>query len=356
MPTLKNLALLLGLAALPLTSLADKSTGTLDVYWIDVEGGGATLIVTPQSESILIDSGNPGGRDSGRIHRTITEVAGLKQLDHLITTHFHLDHFGGAAELASKLPIKHVWDNGVPERSPDNRPQDTRFPLLIKPYRDMKVGQRHVIKPDTALPLAKPSNGTAFTLKCIAANQLFSTKKPAQKDNPKSENITLKKKDRSDNANSVVMIMELGGFRFFDGGDLTWNVEGELVSPDNIPGTVDVYQVNHHGLDNSNNPLLIKSLSPTVSVMANGVTKGCGPETFATLKSTPGIEAMYQAHKNLRKDGHNNTADEYIANHTKDCDADLIVMNVAPDGGSYTIQIPSSGHKRTFKTRQNHLR
>src|SRR3954470_11414592 len=84
----------------------------LDVYWVDVEGGAATLIVTPAGESILIDAGNPGPRDSGRIFKTASEVAHLKQIDYLITTHFHIDHFGGAAALSTLIPIKVVYDNG----------------------------------------------------------------------------------------------------------------------------------------------------------------------------------------------------------------------------------------------------
>ena len=346
------LSLLLSASAL----IAGKKSGTLDVIWIDVEGGGATLIVTPNDESVLIDSGNPGGRDSQRILKAIKEEAGLDHLDHLIATHFHLDHFGGAAEVAAELPIHHVWDNGIPERNPDNRPNDTRFPLMIKPYRSMKVGQRHVIRPDDILPLAQPANGTPFQLRCIAANQVFSTRKPAVPDNQKCQDIKLKQKDRSDNANSVVMIMEFGPFRFFDGGDLSWNVEGELACPNNIAGTVDVYQVNHHGLDASNNPLLVHSLAPTVSVMANGTRKGCGPESFAALASSPGIQAMYQVHKNLREDSENNTSKDYIANFEKDCDAHFIKMSVAPDGKNYTMSIPATGHKRTFQTRLNHLR
>src|SRR5881227_3724242 len=91
------------------TAFAASPEGKLTIYWIDSEGGGSTLIVTPAGESVLIDSGNPGGRDAGRIHKTATEVAGLKRIDHYITTHFHVDHFGGAAELAAKIPFGHVW-------------------------------------------------------------------------------------------------------------------------------------------------------------------------------------------------------------------------------------------------------
>src|SRR6186713_41115 len=109
--------------------IAGPADKRLDIYWVDVEGGGATLIVTPAGESVLIDSGNPGGRDAGRIHRVATEVAGLTQIDHYVTTHFHIDHFGGAAELAARLPMRHIYDNGIPETNPDGDRNDTRWPL-----------------------------------------------------------------------------------------------------------------------------------------------------------------------------------------------------------------------------------
>ena len=147
------------------------------------------------------------------------------------------------------------------------------------------------------------------------------------------------------------MVVELGEFRFWDGGDLTQNTEARLVTPVNRVGKVDVYQVNHHGLDYSNNAVFIQSLAPTVSVMNNGVTKGCGPSSFAALKNA-NIKAMYQVHKNLRDDIENNTSDNFIANLTRDCNAHHIHMSVAPDGGQYTFNIPSRSHSRTYKTRR----
>ena len=340
------------LAALcPVTAaVADEKTGLLDVYWVDVEGGAATLIVTPAGESVLIDSGNPGVRDPERIHKTATAVAGRKQIDHLITTHFHIDHFGGAAELSQKLPIIHIWDNGVPDQNPDGNPSDTRFPIMIKPYKEIAAKQRHVITPDAELPL-KQAGGTPLTIRCLAAMEKFTDKVVREKSPVDCASVPAKDKDGSDNRNSVALLISYGDFRFFVGGDMTWNTEAGLVCPADRVGGVDVYQVTHHGMDTSNHPLVVRTLAPTVSVMSNGTTKGCGPETFATLKGTPSVQAMYQVHKNLREDGHHNTADELIANHAKECAGHHVQMNVAADGKSYTLGIPASGHSRKFETK-----
>lgn len=329
---------------------ANEKDHKLDVIWSDVEGGAATLFVTPRGESILIDSGNPGVRDPERIQKAAAG-AGLKRIDHLIITHFHMDHFGGAAELSELIPIGAVWDNGIPASDPDGRPSNTSFLLAIKPYRDMKVEKREVIKPGVELPLKQLDDGPKLSVKCIAAKQHF-IELPDAPSNDCSGG-TEKPKDTSDNANSVVMLIEFGDFQMYVGGDLTWNVEKSLVCPKNLVGEVDVYQVTHHGLDQSNNPLVVKALKPTVAVMSNGVTKGCEPATFATLKSTSSIQAIYQIHQNQRADRlQNNTDEEYIANIDRNCDAVPIKMSVAADSKSYTISIEGRRrHSRTFQTK-----
>jgi competence protein ComEC len=328
------------------SAFAGPGDGRLDLYWIDVEGGAATLLVTPAGETVLIDTGNPGRRDPDRIVKAVTEVAGMKQIDHLVITHYHGDHFGGALTLVDLLPVRNLYDNGQFEGLPDNPG---------KAYFELKVGQRHVVKPGMTLPLKQTSspNASKLNFTFIGGQKHFIDPSPGSPDNTDVCAASREKeRDGSDNANSVVMVVEFGGWRFYDAGDLTWNQEARLVCPKNLIGQVDVYQVTHHGLDSSNNPLVLRSLQPRVAVMNNGVTKGCLPEVAANLRDTPSLEAVYQVHKNLRPDGMaGNVPDEYIANKERECQGNHIKLSVAPDANSYTVSIPANGHSRTFETK-----
>jgi hypothetical protein len=172
------------------------------------------------------------------------------------------------------------------------------------------------------------------------------------KPNPvcKEEAITHQTRDLSDNANSVVSVLDFGGFRFYDGGDLTWNMELKLACPVNLVGPIDVYQVTHHGLDLSNNNLLVASLEPTVAVMSNGPKKGCSPHTVETLRSTKSIQAIYQLHRNLQpgQEADNVSDPTYIANEKEPCDGNWVMLSVDPRATTYTLRIPATKNERTF--------
>ena len=315
---------------------------TLEIIWVDVEGGAATLLITPAGETVLVDTGNPGRRDPERIFKAVT-TAGKRRIDHLVVTHYHSDHFGGAAPLSELLPIGTVYDNGEFEGMPE-KPE--------KVYREFKCEQRLKINPGDKLPLKKAASDKSLPLEivCLGTRQTFIKPPVGSQANAKiCEASVPKDRDGSDNANSVVLLVKFGDFRFFDAGDLTWNQEAKLVCPQNLIGQVDVYQTTHHGLDVSNNPLVLKSIEPRVAIMNNGATKGCMPEVFSNLKDQKSLEATYQMHKNLRPDGdQNNVAAEYIANAEKECAGNAIHMSVAADAKSYSVSIPASKHSRSF--------
>jgi competence protein ComEC len=315
---------------------------TLDIYWIDVEGGASTLIVTPTKESLLIDSGWPWPPSAERIYNVATN-AGLKQIDYLITTHFHVDHFGGAAGLAKLMPIRNIWDNGAPPADPDS----PGGPFKTDDYKKIRAARKIVHALDEIPLKAQGTNRLVFQVlaarKEIPSLAIYPL-------NPSCSGQTKKPIDLTDNANSVCLLLNYNGFKFFDGGDLTWNLEADLVCPYDHVGKVDVYQVDHHGMDISNNPLLLRTLSPTVSVMDNGPRKGGSAETVKRLRAASTNKAMFQLHRDLRGANEFNTGDKFIANMEEKCAANYIKCSVAADGKHYTMSIPATGFSQTYQT------
>lgn len=329
------------------TLSADQNDGRLDIYFIDVEGGAATLFVTPSGESLLIDSGYPdnNGRDRDRILKVAKEVAGLKHLDHAAVTHWHLDHYGNHAALSTQIKVKNFWDRGIP----DALREDKKFEERIVDYRAASQNKSKTLKAGDFLPLK--SGKTPVGIKIVTASRdvIPNTGKP----NPFAGLHKPIKDDPTDNAASVSFLLNFGKFKFLCCGDLTWNVEGKLVTPNNPIGTVDMFMVTHHGLPASNNPAMVLAIDPVVAVMCNGPTKGGHPQTIATLKKVKSLKHWYQLHRNINVADDAQTPSKFIANSekTSDCQGVYVKASVAADGGSYTVQIGGDGKKREYQTR-----
>jgi competence protein ComEC len=292
--------------ALATPSTAQVAAKTLQIYYIDTEGGQATLFVSPSGESLLVDTGNPGGRDTDRIMLAVQD-AGVKQIDHLVLTHYHNDHVGGLAELAKRIPIKHFYDHGP---SVEARGRD-EFQAM---YQQLYANASHTV--------SKPGDKIAFAGIDVAvvssAGQVLKTNLPgAGRPNPACASFV--PKDLSgvfdpDNAQSVGFVMTFGRFRTIDLGDLTWSQEGELMCPVNRIGTVDLYLVSHHGINQSSSAALVHGLQPRVAIMNNGTRKGGAVETFQTLETSSGLEDLWQLHWSYNVTTEHNAAGVFIAN------------------------------------------
>jgi beta-lactamase superfamily II metal-dependent hydrolase len=319
----------------------------LDIYFIDTEGGAATLIVTPAGESVLVDPGYPGDRDPPRIARVARETAGLEKIDHFISTHWHSDHVGGLLRLVELIPVRRFYDRGLPEKIAEDM-----IEAEIEGYRRISAGKSVALKPGDKLQLESKGFSTPLEIKILASNGIVLGEKPGDPQvRPCDKGHPSRPEDTSDNALSVAFLLTFGRFKFFDGADLTWNVEHKLACPANLPGEVDVFQVNHHGFAISNNPLLLAALSPRVAIMNNGPTKGGDAETFARLEAVPGLEDVFQLHRNLRTKDSDNAPPELISSSAdeKTCKGGYIKLSVDPSGESFAVSIPAKGTTRTYR-------
>ncbi len=334
---------------LGLAGVVSGQAAGLRIYWVDVEGGAATLLVTPAGESILIDSGNPGRRDAERIHRVATGRAGLKAIDHHVVTHWHLDHYGGVERLSQLMPIHRFYHRGIPESLPEDR---ANFPVLIDAFKRAAAGRETILKPGDRLPLKPSRFGPSVEMRCLCANGDVVPDDPSAAPNDLAGEHQPKPDDPTDNAKSLGFLIRFGDFRFLDLGDLTWNIEYKLIAPTDKIGAVDVYQSTHHGLEVSNHPSLIRTVRPRVVIFNNGPRKGAHPSVIGTLRRLPKVPDIYQMHRNLNAMPHENTEPKFIANESADCGAEPIWLEVTADGTSYTVHVESTGVSKSYAVKR----
>jgi len=313
--------------------------------FVDVEGGAATLIVTPAGESILIDSGNPGDRDADRIAAAAKE-AGVTEITHYVTTHWHSDHFGGIYPLSKRLPVRNFYGHRPPEPlSKDISPE------LMTVWKSLATTPVF-LEPGDSIKLRGAKGTPTPRLRVLAANGRVEGEKA---DAPATFTCTrghepMTADPNDDNGRSLVLHLSYAQFDLLAGGDLLWNVEHKLVCPRRVVPQVDVYLVNHHGLDTSNNPLLVEALAPEVAIVNNGPRKGAEPRTMAMLVKQLRDVGVFQLHRNVRA-GAVNVESARIANADEACTANPMTMRVEPDGHRFIVSIPARHVDRVFSAK-----
>jgi len=315
----------------------------LEIYFIDVEGGQATLFVAPSGESMLVDTGWSGNnsRDADRI-AAAAKHAGVKAIDYLLITHFHEDHVGGVPQLARKMTIRTFIDHG------ESVEHDQRAKELYNAYVEYRAKGTHTLaKPGESIPI----KGLDVKVLTADGDEIENSLPGAGQANPLCAADKLQAPDATENARSVGTLITFGNFRAIDLGDLTWNKERELVCPNNKIGTVDLYIVSHHGSDLSGSPALVQAMHARVAIMDNGARKGGSPAAWQTIHSSPGLEDIWQLHYSIAGGKDNNTPDTFIANTDELGDqGNWIHVTVHPDG-SFTVNNTRNKYAKTYGPR-----
>ena len=288
--------------------LQAQSARPLSIYVVDVEGGNATLFVSPSGESVLIDTGNGGAaatRDADRIMAAVKD-SGITQINYLITTHWHADHFGAMAELMNRIPIRQFIDHGPTVETTGNAPE-----FIQKVYPTLYAKGTHtVVKPGDRVAVA----GLDWRIVTSGGETLKTPLPGAGTPNQLCSSFTPQNPDPSENAQSVGSIVTFGRFRVAHLGDLTWNKEFDLMCPTNRIGTVDLFVVTHHGQAISNAPVVVYALQPRVAIMNNGTRKGGQPDAMKVLFGSPRLEDLWQMHFSLLSGQEYTVPGAFIAN------------------------------------------
>jgi beta-lactamase superfamily II metal-dependent hydrolase len=339
----RTLSLCFGLAAASV--LLQAQSRNLDIYWIDTEGGAATLIVSPSGESLLVDTGNPGpeDRDPKRIFEVV-KMIGLKKIDMLAITHFHGDHVGGAPALSKMVPIEKYYDHGDSVEA-----SQAKGAAVWEAYKTMAQAKRVIVKPGDKIPLK------GVDIAVVAANGEVTGKAiNGGGSNDFCKDAQHKDADPTENARSVGFLLTYGKFKFLDLGDLTWEKELALTCPVNKVGTVTLFQATHHGFVNgqSGAPPMVWAAKPQVVIVNNGPRKGLEGNAYETMTKIPGIEDIWQSHRAVRNDAAHNTSDSMIANLEEGAgdQGTWLKASIARDG-KFTITNGRNQFSKTYTAR-----
>jgi beta-lactamase superfamily II metal-dependent hydrolase len=317
------------------------SSRTLEIYFIDVEGGQSTLVVTPEKHSLLIDTGwagdgqgfNPGdphkARDANRIAAAARD-AGASQIDYLLITHFHVDHVGGVSELAQLMPIRAYVDHGAPHPHAAATSSETRDAFALYAGLRNKAAQHIEPRPGDRLPLSD----IEVTVVSSGGATLAAPLPSAGSANATCPEHALPTGDPDENPRSTGILVRYGKFRFLDLGDLTGEPLFKLVCPKNSVGQVDAYLVAHHGAADAAEPATFAAFQPRVAIIDNARKKGGQRAMFEALHHAHGIESVWQLHTSADA-RETNFPPEYIAN-IDDSAAHWIKL-VANEDGSFGV-------------------
>jgi competence protein ComEC len=308
---------------------------TVQIFFIDVDGGSATLIVGPTGDSMLLDAGWPE-TSAPRIEEVVRRDAKLKHIDYFIATHYHKGHIGGVEELARRIPISHFIDHGKSVET------DGATTALIESYRRSAHGKQRTVRPGDSIPLA----GTS--VRVVAAAGRFTQPLSGSMPNPLCANAVTKDEDLTENGQSIGILLTFGTFRFLNLGDMTWNKEHHLACPVNLLGTIDVLQVSHHGNSLSGAPQHLWALAPKVAILNAGPRTPGVAAVERTLQAAPRPPERWQLHFSETA-ADLNGPERQIANLEEKCHGYTIKLTIE-DSGRYTILNQRNRFTRTFDT------
>jgi competence protein ComEC len=319
-----------GLIFFLLFAASVQAAKNLEIFFIDTEGGQATLVASPSGQAMLIDTGYTGfgGRDANRI-ADAAKQAHVKRINVLLLTHYHQDHVGGVKNLLEVMQVESFYDHG-------NKADDDK--ANSEEYTKARGNAPHfVYKPGDKIPI----KDLDITVVLAAQRHIETHGAP----NPFCAGISPKEGEAGENPQSGGVVIQFGKFRFADLGDILWNEELALLCPENRVGKLDLLLAPHHGTHVS--PKSDYAMAPRVIIMNNGAKKGGNPEAYRMWEGMKGLEDLWQLHFALAGGKDGNGPDTFIANIDEKCEGKYLKVTAHEDG-SFIVYNSRNKYTKTY--------
>jgi competence protein ComEC len=341
------------LSLLSISAVILPAADTMELYAIDSEGK-AILTIAPSGQTMLVDLGWTASGMRASTTKQVVEALkaiGVKKIDHLVISHYDIDHIGDVSELLAAIPVGHCYDHGEIQLAKEENPRWAQMAEISKTRYETystacaKIG-RTILKPGDKLPI----KGIDVQVIHAAGKWIDKPLPGAGAPNPAcatAKQPDLVPRDLEDNA-SVGLLYTFGKFRYYDGADLEGHHAHELVCPNNPVGTVDLWAVNVHGQNKGYSAAMASALKAPVVIEFNGSNRGNDPDVWAGLHALPTTPDIWLLHFNERSGAEKNPPPDFIAN-LQGTDGMKGIRISVEQNGAFTVTNERNGFKKSYK-------
>lgn len=215
-------------------------TDDMRVTFLDVGQGDSSVIELPDGKVMLIDGGSDVNDSGRRVIAPYLWSKGIRDIDIVVLTHAHPDHYGGLIYILDNFNIKRIWLNGRFVKG-----SETFFDKLTKKSMTTRIVKR-----------GDSFKGDGYQITILHPYDIFSA--DSQRGAFSNEND-----------DSIVLKIERNDFSVLFTGDIEMEAEDDLIHLGSWLRSR-IIKVPHHGGRTSSSEDFIRLVNPEIAIISVG--------------------------------------------------------------------------------------